>query len=69
MIEVVYNGYSTVKYIPEAELDNFIKSVINEHIDLKPRKIFDCRRKDVRVIVYQYRTLYQEVFVVRYNSW
>lgn len=63
-VRISYNGY-TVNFIPSTEVESFIQSKL--HYELKPVKIVDFVQNGVRVVVYQYYTLYQEVFVITNN--
>lgn len=60
-VRVNYNGYQ-VEFINENDVDRFIKSKLRK--DLKPKKIFESYSHNKWVVVYEYYTLYQEVFVI-----
>lgn len=58
---VCHNG-SSIEVMDIDRVDDYIKSKLRE--DLNPTKILDYQRGRVWVEVYEYFTLYQEVFVV-----
>ena len=60
-VRVNHNGYE-VEFKDIEELDAFIESKLVK--DLNPKKVFESQRRNIFVIVYEYYTLYQEVFVV-----
>lgn len=65
---LTHNGYSTYWVDSLNEAQKIIDKRLEAYIDLNPRVIYRVNQlktgTPLRVIVYQYDTLYQEVFVI-----
>ena len=64
MLKIVHNGYDISYVSSQVEVDTYINTILSKYPDLTPRKIIDDKTKNYRLIVYEYRTLYQEVFMI-----
>lgn len=73
-INLYHNGYDIQFLNNEAEVEKYIQSVIEPHMNLGPRVIYDktIRGEDgtnlikTRIIRYRYDTLYEEDFFIDY---
>lgn len=65
-VRVTHNGYS-VDIIDSNAVKDYISAKL--YPDLRPQKIVDFKDGKVRVIIYKYYTLYQEVFVIEELSY
>lgn len=74
-IKLVHNGYD-IKYFDNfKEVELYIKSVLEPHLHLDPKKVFDrvINKKEslgeyTVLIRYRYRTLYEENFLIDVNT-
>ena len=59
-----HNGHSVTFYKDLQEVGTAIRDVIDRHRDLKPEKIMNFQQGNFTVVIYQYWTLYTEMFLV-----
>ena len=59
----VTNGYITNQFETEEQALNHIKAEMDEE-ELSYKVVFDHTEGNVRVIVFQYYTLYMEAFII-----
>lgn len=68
MYKLYRNGYDMQFFDTKEQCLECIQNVVGEYSNLNPRKIYDRDIKTIkgteRLIVYQYYTLYREVFMV-----
>lgn len=72
--KVVYNGYTIKLFGSYDEVIKFMEEVLEEHKDLNPKEIYRGCAADNKastpcktlksVIIFQYNTLYTEVFMI-----
>lgn len=71
--KVVHNGYKIEFMESMQQVDSFMESVISNYSRLNPTKIMDrtlklSGSKKVRIVRFQYTTLYEEDFIIEYND-
>lgn len=70
--KVTYNGYKIEFFDNQEEVDSFISSIIKEYQYLRPFVACDSEiiiiGKKARLLVYEYYTLYREVFIIECNE-
>ena len=71
--KVVHNGYKITYCESMQEVENLMTSVIEQYRKLNPSKIMDrtlklSGDKRVRIVRFQYTTLYEEDFIIEYNE-
>jgi hypothetical protein len=68
MITVTHNGYKIKDFDTMEEVDAYIASILKEYEHLSPSLISDCeiivKGGKAKLLIYQYYTLYTEVFVI-----
>ena len=75
--KVTHNGYTTEYFNNAAQVEEYIANTIAEHEDLSPIEIYRgyaadnkatnellCGGELKSVVIFQYRTLYTEVFMI-----
>lgn len=62
-MKYVTNGYTTKKFATMEEALEYIKQDL-DHYDLKYKKVFDVTNHKLRILVYEYYTLYKEVYII-----
>ena len=77
MYRVYHNGYNVEFFSTAEEVENFIANTLKEYEHLGPKEIYRSYGSDNQaegitnkiksVIVYQYRTLYTEMFLIEEN--
>lgn len=71
-MKITHNGYKINYFDTREEIDNYISSVLKEYSHLRPYLVSDCeitiKNKKARLIVYEYYTLYCEVFMVEEDN-
>ena len=73
-IQLFHNGYDIQFLDNEAEVEKYIRSVIEPHANLSPKVIYDKTIRGeagtnlikTRIIRYRYNTLYEEDFFIDY---
>lgn len=69
MFRVTKNGDTVEFFSSDIEVKNWIENQIEKNENLNPKLIFSSKvEKGLEIIVYQYYTLYQEVFVIQYEG-
>lgn len=70
MIKVIHNGYDAKFFDTEQEAQRFLDSRVDTYKDLNPRcicnKVITTTEGKEQLIIYQYYTLYREVFEIIY---
>lgn len=72
LFRIVHNGYNINYANTLSDVNAFIDSVVGQYANLGPRKILDKQFRtgidkgleSVRIVVYKYNTLYEEVFII-----
>ena len=67
--KVVHNGYNIDWLDSVEDVNKYMEEVVNKNPGLGVKKIMDrtitCNEsRKVRIVRYQYRTLYEEVFII-----
>ena len=60
-------GYDLEHFETEKEVEDYMLNIVEVYKELNPRKVYDDvlqGNKKVRVVVYEYRTLYRETFII-----
>jgi len=66
-IRVTQNGTEVKWFEQRKEVMAFIKGEMEKYPELQPKLIFErVRDPELSVYIYQYKTLYQEIFTVQY---
>lgn len=60
---LVSHGYVIKEFATENEVSAYIAKELDQH-NLSYRKVYDHAENEMRVLVYQYHTLYTEVFII-----
>lgn len=60
---LVSHGYVIKEFADEDEVSAYIAKELDQH-NLSYRKVYDHAENGMRVLVYQYHTLYTEVFII-----
>ena len=56
-------GYVTKKFETKEEIFNYIKQDLEQH-KLSYKLVFKVVEKDIEIYVYQYHTLYMEMYII-----
>ncbi|MBE5758207.1 MAG: hypothetical protein E7345_04745 [Clostridiales bacterium] len=56
-------GYVTKKFETKEEIFNYIKQDLDQH-KLSYKLVFKIIKKDIEIYVYQYHTLYMEMYMI-----
>lgn len=73
-IQLFHNGYDIQFLDNEAEVEKYIRSILEPHMNLSPKVIYDKTIRGeadtslikTRIIRYRYDTLYEEDFFIDY---
>lgn len=60
---LVSHGYVIKEFGSIDEVSEYIKKQLTQH-NLSYAKVYDHTENEMRVVVYQYHTLYTEVFII-----
>lgn len=71
--KVIHNGYKITYCASMQEVEGLMTNVIEQYRKLNPTKIMDrtlklSGNKKVRIVRFQYTTLYEEDFIIEYNE-
>lgn len=65
MFRVIHNGYNIKHFESDKQIEDFINEELEPHRNLSPKMIKNVRLDmDTHLIVYQYYTLYCEIFMI-----
>lgn len=67
MITLIHNGMDVSNHFDEASAFLRINQILNEYAHLQPKLLYDTRVGNMRLLGYQYYTLYCELFVIKYD--
>ena len=56
-------GYTTKKFETKEEIFNYIRQDLDQH-KLSYKLVFKTIKKDIEIYVYQYHTLYMEMYMI-----
>jgi len=63
-ITLTHNGMKVEFFSNEEGVENFIEKVLNNYKYLNPKKILDIKIENKQIIIYEYCTIYKEMFLV-----
>jgi hypothetical protein len=70
---LIHNGYDIQFLDNMSEAEDYMNSIINNHLDLQPKRICDRKIKmsnttSIRLVRFKYRTLYEEDFIIEFSD-
>lgn len=63
---LVSNGYIIKEFGSIDEVYSYIHKEVGKH-NLSYKKVYDHTENEIRVVIFQYHTLYTEVFIIHEN--
>lgn len=71
--KIIHNGYKIDWLDSMNEVESYMETEVSKHPGLSVKKIMDRTLKlsgntKLRIVRYQYRTLYEEVFLIEYEG-
>ena len=63
---LVSNGYIIKEFDSMEEVYDHIHKEVGKH-NLSYKKVYDHTENEIRVVIFQYHTLYTEVFIIHEN--
>lgn len=65
---VTHNGMKVEFFSNGSDVLSYIANILGRYQNLNPQLIIDAQVGDNLIIVYQYKTMYKEMFLIEFDS-